>query len=240
MSRAHVELIAAVGPRWELGLDGGMPWGRIKGDMALFARVTKGKAVVMGRKTWESLPDARRPLKGRLNMILTRDASWIAAQPELPWVLYPGHGEWEENPDPNTLRAAIREACSPIWDMRGVVIIGGGEVYRAALEADLVDVIHLSVIHPCDVAAYLSAARGWGDPSRAFRSSPQWEHDVVFPQLDESGWCVTERITHPAEDGAPYGWTQLRLVRDPAHPALYAGGPWGMPWTWIEMPGEGG
>lgn len=44
MSRAHIEMIAAVGPRWELGLDGGMSWGRIKGDMALFRRVTPDMA----------------------------------------------------------------------------------------------------------------------------------------------------------------------------------------------------
>jgi dihydrofolate reductase len=200
MSRSHVELIAAVGPRWELGLDGGMPWGRIKGDMALFRRVTADKVVIMGRKTWESLPPAHRPLKGRLNMILTRDVSWIAAQPELPWVLYPGHGGWDENPDPNALRAAIREARSSTWDMRGVVIIGGGEIYRAALVADLVDVIHLSVVHHPD----------------------GWAHDVILPPLDWRGWVVAARLVHPVEDGAPHGWTQLRLVRDPTHDALCA------------------
>jgi dihydrofolate reductase len=195
MSRAHVEMIAAVGPRWELGLDGGMPWGRIKGDMAHFARVTKGKAVVMGRKTWESLPDAHRPLKGRHNMILTRSATWT------PDVEAQGVHVFAPSSDGHTpLEWAISTARSPIWDMRGVVIIGGGEIYRAALVADLVDVIHLSIIHHPD----------------------GWAHDVILPPLDWRGWVVAARMEHPVEDGAPHGWTQLRLVRDPTHDALCA------------------
>lgn len=197
MSRSYVELIAAVGPSWELGNQGGMPWGRVKGDLALFRRVTEGKAVIMGRRTWKSLPPAHRPLKGRLNMILTRDKRWARAQPEMPWVLYPD-GRQGDYYDPNSVRAAIDQARSPVWGKSGVVIIGGAEVYRAALEADLVDVVHLSVI----------------------RNPNGWAHDVAFPALHAQGWVVVERHTRAAEDGAPHGWMQLRLVRDPAHPAL--------------------
>lgn len=198
MRRPYVELIAAVGPRWELGNQGGMPWGRIKGDLALFRRITEGKAVIMGRRTWESLPPAHRPPLERLNMILTRDKAWALAQPEMPWVLYPGHERWGDCYDHNRVRAAIAQARSPVWGKSGVAIIGGGEVYRAALEADLVDVVHLSVIH-----------------------HPEgWAHDVAFPALSAAGWVVAERFQRPAEDGAPHGWTQMRLVRDPSHPAL--------------------
>jgi dihydrofolate reductase len=191
MIRAHVELIAAVGPRWELGLDGGMPWGRIKGDLAHFARVTKGKAVVMGRKTWESLPDAHRPLKGRTNVVISR-ANYSelrdAIMSESVQVVPSLTGVMRRLPE-------IEDAA-----LRGVVIIGGGEVYRAALVADLVDVIHLSIIHNPD----------------------GWAHDVILPPLDWRGWVVAARMEHPVEDGAPHGWTQLRLVRDPTHDALCA------------------
>ena len=57
-----------------IGKDGTLPW-RLKSDMAIFKRVTLGKPVIMGRKTWESLPGGR-PLKGRTNIVLTRDGSF--------------------------------------------------------------------------------------------------------------------------------------------------------------------
>lgn len=56
-----------------IGRDGRLPW-RLKTDMANFVAVTMGKPVIMGRKTWESLP--RRPLVGRANIVLSRDASF--------------------------------------------------------------------------------------------------------------------------------------------------------------------
>jgi dihydrofolate reductase len=54
-----------------IGREGGLPW-RLKSDMALFKATTMGKPVIMGRKTWASLP--KRPLPGRMNIVLTRDA----------------------------------------------------------------------------------------------------------------------------------------------------------------------
>ena len=57
-----------------IGKDGDIPW-RLKSDMALFKATTLGKPVIMGRKTWESLP--RRPLPGRMNVVITRDGSYV-------------------------------------------------------------------------------------------------------------------------------------------------------------------
>jgi dihydrofolate reductase len=56
-----------------IGRAGDLPW-RLKSDLALFKATTLGKPVIMGRKTWESLP--RRPLPGRLNIVITRDGSY--------------------------------------------------------------------------------------------------------------------------------------------------------------------
>lgn len=56
-----------------IGRDGAMPW-RLKSDLAIFKRVTLGKPVIMGRKTWDSLP--RKPLPGRTNIVLSRDGSF--------------------------------------------------------------------------------------------------------------------------------------------------------------------
>lgn len=206
MSRPFVELVAAVGPRWELGHQGGMPWGRIKGDLALFRTLTEGKAVIMGRRTWESLPPQHRPLKERYNIILSHTM---------------------ERPEDNDPYAVEQHINAAIWAARGaakfegkgtggVVIIGGGEIYRAALEADLVDVIHLSVI-PRLVQE---------DPLQADIEAV-WPHDVTFPALNPRGWALTNNGSSPRfaerrepEEGAPHGWRYAQLVRNPLEPAL--------------------
>jgi dihydrofolate reductase len=56
-----------------IGKDGTLPW-RLKSDLAIFKQVTMGKPVIMGRKTWESLP--RKPLPGRTNIVLSHDQSF--------------------------------------------------------------------------------------------------------------------------------------------------------------------
>ena len=56
-----------------IGKDGGLPW-RLKSDLAIFRAVTMGKPVIMGRKTWDSLP--KKPLVGRTNIVLSRDGSF--------------------------------------------------------------------------------------------------------------------------------------------------------------------
>ncbi len=59
-----------------IGRDGGLPW-RLKSDLKLFKANTMGKPVIMGRKTWDSLP--KRPLPGRTNIVLSRDGSFEPA-----------------------------------------------------------------------------------------------------------------------------------------------------------------
>ncbi len=72
-----VALVAAVARDGVIGRDGGLPW-RLPEDMAHFRSVTIGHPVVMGRRTWESLPVRFRPLPGRRNVVVTRNASWHA------------------------------------------------------------------------------------------------------------------------------------------------------------------
>lgn len=68
-------MIVAVGRDGAIGLDGDLIW-RIPADLKRFKTLTMGHPVIMGRKTWESLP--KRPLPGRLNIVLTRDAGYEA------------------------------------------------------------------------------------------------------------------------------------------------------------------
>jgi dihydrofolate reductase len=55
------------------GRDGALPW-RLKSDMALFKQLTMGRPIIMGRRTWDSLP--KKPLPGRMNIVLSRDGSF--------------------------------------------------------------------------------------------------------------------------------------------------------------------
>ena len=60
-----------------IGRDNDLPW-RLKSDLAIFKACTMGKPVIMGRKTWDSLP--RKPLPGRMNIVLSRDGSFAPPQ----------------------------------------------------------------------------------------------------------------------------------------------------------------
>jgi len=69
----HLALVVARARNGVIGRNGTLPW-RLKSDMAWFKANTLGKPVIMGRKTWESLP--KRPLPGRTNIVLSRDLSF--------------------------------------------------------------------------------------------------------------------------------------------------------------------
>ena len=73
MSTPILALVVARAANGVIGRDGDLPW-RLKSDLALFKANTLGRPVIMGRKTWDSLP--RKPLPGRMNVVLTRDQSF--------------------------------------------------------------------------------------------------------------------------------------------------------------------
>ena len=75
MSAPKLTLVLAVAKNGVIGREGGLPW-RLSSDLQRFKAATMGKPVLMGRKTWESLP--RRPLPGRPNLVLTRDRAFRA------------------------------------------------------------------------------------------------------------------------------------------------------------------
>jgi dihydrofolate reductase len=75
---AKLVLIAAVAKNGVIGKDNALPW-HLPEDLKHFKQLTTGHAVIMGRKTWESLPERFRPLPGRLNIVVTRDPAYIAA-----------------------------------------------------------------------------------------------------------------------------------------------------------------
>jgi dihydrofolate reductase len=92
-----------------IGADGGLPW-HLPEDLALFRRLTIGATVVMGRRTWESLPERFRPLPGRTNVVLTSDRGWSA-----------------DGAQPAASVAQVLDEHDSLW------VIGGGAVYAAFL-----------------------------------------------------------------------------------------------------------
>jgi dihydrofolate reductase len=95
-----------------IGADNAIPW-RLPEDSAHFKDVTWGHPVVMGRRTWDSLPDRFRPLPGRRNIVITRQSRWSAAGAE---------------------RADSLDSALALADTGTVWVAGGGEIYRAALD----------------------------------------------------------------------------------------------------------
>ena len=71
-----LSIVVARAANGVIGRDGDLPW-RLKSDLALFKANTLGKPIIMGRKTWDSLP--RKPLPGRMNVVLSRDGSFEPA-----------------------------------------------------------------------------------------------------------------------------------------------------------------
>jgi dihydrofolate reductase len=108
-----VTLVAAVARNGVIGRDGTVPW-HLPEDMAFFRELTTGHPVVMGRRTWDSLPNRFRPLPGRRNIVVTRNPDWEADGAERS----------------GSLEAALRLAGS---DHDRVFVIGGAEIYRLAL-----------------------------------------------------------------------------------------------------------
>jgi dihydrofolate reductase len=73
----RLNLIFAQARRGVIGLNNTLPW-HLPEDLAHFKATTQGQPVIMGRKTWESLPPKFRPLPGRTNIVVTRQAEWQA------------------------------------------------------------------------------------------------------------------------------------------------------------------
>ena len=106
----QITLIAATAANGCIGINNSMPW-HIPEDFAFFKQYTLGKPVVMGRKTWDSLP--KKPLPGRRNLVVSRQSDWQAAGAE--------HA------------ASLQAALALLADEAEIIIMGGAEIYAQAM-----------------------------------------------------------------------------------------------------------
>jgi dihydrofolate reductase len=107
----RIALIYARAANGVIGNEGTMPW-HLPEDLAHFRQLTQGQPVIMGRKTWDSLPPRFRPLPGRRNIVLTRQIQWQSAGAE---------------------RAdGLSQALALCADAPQVWVIGGAQIYAQA------------------------------------------------------------------------------------------------------------
>jgi len=162
----QIEMIVAVAENGIIGRDGKMPW-RLSTDLKRFKKITMGLPIIMGRHTWESLPEV---LPGRLNIIVTRSKLDL---PEGALVV-------------NSPEAAL-EASKETGSKR-VMIIGGGEIYKA-FESQA-DILHLTKVH----------------------AAP--EGDTYFRLSDPDAWQeeVVETVKAGENDSADVSFVTLRRI----------------------------
>ncbi len=166
MQNQSISLIAMLGSRTRaLSKNDKLLW-EIPEDLSRFSKKTRNHPVVMGRKTWESLPEAYRPLPKRTNIVITRNKDYVA---EGAIVV-------------DSLNAAIAEASSAPGSEE-IFVMGGGEIYRAALP--LATTLYLTLVDS-DV-----------------------EGDVFFPQYDEVLYSVIEQEAKQTETGLSYQFLTL-------------------------------
>jgi dihydrofolate reductase len=152
-----VTIVVAIGRNGVIGADGDLPWPPT-GDLKQFKALTMGHPLVMGRTTYESIG---RPLPGRTSIVLTRDPSWSADGVEVA----------------HDLPAALARAAALDDE---VFLIGGAQVYAAAIESGVVD--RMVVTH-VDL-------------------SP--EGDAWFPAVDWDAWRETARDAFDGYDVVTY------------------------------------
>lgn len=126
-----------------IGAEGGIPW-HVPEDLAHFKAVTMGAPVVMGRRTWDSLPERFRPLPGRRNIVVTRQPGWTAEGAERT----------------GSLEAALAAAGGgETW------VIGGGELFAEAIAcADVLEVTEVDL--GVDGDAFAPSVAGWDAVAR--------------------------------------------------------------------------
>ena len=126
-----LSLIAAIGKNNELGLNNNLIW-HLPGDMKFFKEITTYHTIIMGRKTFESLPN-QRPLKDRINIIVTSNEDYFV----------------DSSFDNVFIVHSLEEAkdlCETFYGNKTWYVIGGGSIYRQALENDIVDECNLTVV----------------------------------------------------------------------------------------------
>jgi len=165
-----VSLIVAVSENGVIGKDNNLIW-HLPNDMLSFKKITTGHHVIMGRKNFESIPEKFRPLPNRTNIIITRQPDYIA------------EGCVVVNSLEESLKVAKRNGENEAF------IIGGGQIYKLAIDAILVDKIYLTKIHH------------------------SFDGDSFFPKIN-SDWKEINKIENKADEKHRYSYDFITLEKN--------------------------
>lgn len=167
---ARIALVAALARNRVIGRQNALPW-RLPADLRRFKALTLGHPVVMGRKTHESILAALgRPLPGRLNIVVTRSADYAAAG--------------------CIVAASVEAAFAAAAPADEIYVIGGAEIYRAALP-------HAHQLHLTEIDA-------------------DFPGDAWFPELPPGVWREVSREGHPPGDEFAHRYAFVVYERDAA------------------------
>lgn len=159
-----VSLVAALGRDRAIGRAGGLLWHE-SADQKFFRQVTMGCPVLMGRRTWASLPERFRPLPGRRNLVLTRDPRFDAPGAETA--------------------TSLDEALQRVAGAPRVCVIGGGELYAAAIaRGDELVLTEIDAEFP--------------------------DADTFFPHWDRAAFEEVSREPHVSAQGVAYAFVVYR------------------------------
>ena len=146
----RVNLILARAANGVIGKDGTIPW-RLPEDLKRFKALTLGHTVVMGRKTWDSLPPRFRPLPGRRNIVVTRQADW--------------HADGAER------AASLADALALCAQANETWVIGGAQIYAQAMPLAQRALV-TEIDRDCDGDAYAPTFdETWKETARAAQVS---------------------------------------------------------------------
>lgn len=160
-----ISLIAAMARNRIIGKDNDMPW-HLPADLAHFKRVTMGKPVIMGRRTYESIGF---PLPGRKNVVITRNAEYA--------------------PEGVVVVGSVEAALAEVSDAEEVMIIGGGQLYREMLpHADRLYLTQIQADIEGDTEFPDYTVFEWNEIGReVYEADEKNAYDLEFVTLEKSG-----------------------------------------------------
>ena len=156
-----ITIIAAIGKNNELGKDNDLIW-HLPADLKRFKKVTTGHTIIMGRNTFESIG---KPLPNRRSVIITRNKEYQQAG--------------------CTIVHSLEDAIQLVKEEERAFIIGGAQIYKEAMEKEIVDQLDITLVHQ------------------------NFEADVYFPEIDTKKWQSMSKEDFSSDEKNSFGYSFL-------------------------------